>query len=145
MDEIRHTSETRFADLAVGKRVEFSKVWSEEDLETFSRLTGDSSRLHSSDEHARRLGFPARVVFGLLTASLMSRLVGEELVGDNGVILTCSFRFLKPVAVGDMLEVAGDIREKFAGTSTVRVELQVRAREELVLRGEALVQVRDER
>lgn len=69
-------NEYRFHDLAVGMEEEFRREITADMMDAFCRLTGDINPLHVDAEYALKKGFPDRVVYGMLTASLVSTLGG---------------------------------------------------------------------
>lgn len=66
----------RFEDLAVGMEEHFSASISEEMMDAFRALSADPNPLHLDAGFAKAHGFPDRVVYGMLTASLLSTLGG---------------------------------------------------------------------
>ena len=66
----------RFEDLSVGLEEHFSATIRADMLDVFHELSADPNPLHLDDDFARMHGFPNRVVYGMLTASLFSTLGG---------------------------------------------------------------------
>lgn len=70
--------------------------FSGENMRTFEHLSGDHNPIHTDAAFAKAKGFDAPLVFGLLLASQISRLIGQELP-DNHVILTgIAMDFISP-------------------------------------------------
>lgn len=55
---------------------------------------------------------PGHVTFGMLTASLLSRLAGVYLPGKYSLIHSVDLKFQKPVFAGDTLTVAGTVADR---------------------------------
>ena len=49
----------------------------------FEAITGDVSPIHMDAEYAQKRGYPGRVVYGMLGASLFSTLAGVYLPGEH--------------------------------------------------------------
>ena len=90
----------------------FTVEITEEMQETFTKLSGDVNPLHLSNKFAKQRGFSDKLVFGMLTASFFSKLVGVYLPGKNCLFQECKdIRFHSPVFVGNELTVKGEITE----------------------------------
>jgi 3-hydroxybutyryl-CoA dehydratase len=110
-------------DLKVGLRHEFEVVITREMVNAFAEISGDSNPLHSDPAYARRAGFDGQVVFGLLTSSFCSRLVGVYLPGKYALLHGIDIDFVSPVYVGDKLIVTGEI--VLLSESVRRMEIKV--------------------
>ena len=66
----------RYEALSVGMAERFSATITEEMMSAFRTLSGDPNPLHIDADFARAHGFPDRVVYGMLTASLLSTFGG---------------------------------------------------------------------
>ena len=101
-----------FEELELGFKRGFSVVVTETMMESFKVLSGDQNSLHMDREYALSLGFKDRVVFGLLTGSFYSQLVGMELPGKYAIMQGIDIKFAKPVFVGDKLTIEGEVTYK---------------------------------
>ena len=86
-----------------GQRASITKTISEADVYGFAGITGDFNPLHVDVEYARRSRFGQRVAHGILTAGLISTVLGMRLPGPGAVYLSQSLKFLKPVKFGDTI------------------------------------------
>ncbi|MDR1641594.1 MAG: MaoC family dehydratase N-terminal domain-containing protein [Clostridiales bacterium] len=77
----------------------------------FAEISGDQNPLHISLEFAKSKGFEEPLVFGMLTASFYSRLVGVYMPGLHSLFHELKASFIKPVYVGDKLTVSGRLEE----------------------------------
>jgi len=133
-------------EFRVGERATARRAFGEEDVGRFAELSGDFNELHIDEVAAGRSRFGGRIVHGMLTASLVSRLLGMELPGRGTIYLQQSLRFVAPVRIGDELEAAVEVtaidvaKRRMTLSTTVR-----RVDGENVLTGEALVMVEGER
>lgn len=105
-----------YEDIEVGLVESFCREITPEMENIFRALTIDLNPLHEDDEYAKTISggkYEQHVTFGMLTASLLSTLAGMYLPGKYSLIHSIeSISFLKPVFVGDVLTVTGEVVEK---------------------------------
>lgn len=100
------------SQLEIGQKETFTVCISEEMQEAFMKLTGDVNPMHMEDAYAREKGFEGRLVYGMLTASFYSTLVGVYLPGEKCLFQECDVSWRKPVYIGDELIITGEVKEK---------------------------------
>lgn len=98
-----------FEDLSIGMKESFSREITADMVENFCRMTGDVNPLHTDEEFAKGKGFKDRVVYGLLTTSFLSTLAGVYLPGERSLIREVDVKMKKPVFIGDVLTVTGEV------------------------------------
>jgi len=131
-----------YRDLRPGMKASFDVVLDEEKLDMFRTITGDINPLHNDRSYAESKGYRERVVFGMLSASLMSTLAGVYLPGEKSLIQSVESKFIKPVLLNDVITVTGEITDM--NDSVQRIELRVTMtndRGEKVLKGKMQVLV----
>ena len=129
-------NEYRFSDIYVGLEESFSKTVTEEMVNQFLAITDDTNPLHNDEEYAKSKGFKSRVVYGMLTSSLLSTLAGVYLPGKYSLIYSVTVGFSRPVFIGDTLFVKGkviSVDDRF-NTFVMKVTIVNESRE-TVLRG----------
>lgn len=124
-----------FEELYVGQREEFSVTVTEDMLSAFRAVTGDVNPLHMDDGFAQRHDYPRHVVYGMLTASLLSTLAGVYLPGECCLIQSVEVKFPKPVFVGDELLVAGTVSELHESVRQIVLKTEILRRGVRVLKG----------
>ena len=77
----------------------------QDDVKRFAALTGDFNRIHLDAAYAADTRYGRPVVHGVLTASLISTLMGMELPGEGTVLLEERLRFLQPVFYGEKIKI----------------------------------------
>jgi 3-hydroxybutyryl-CoA dehydratase len=120
--------EYRWSDLYVGLRHEFEAAFSAEQATEFAAISGDVNPLHVDESYARGAGFPGPVLFGMLTSSLYSQLVGVYLPGKFALLQGIQIDFSSPCYVGDHLHVAGEI--VFLSDAYRRLEIKASIRKD---------------
>ena len=128
--------------LSVGDQASRSKTFSDEDVRGFARITGDTNPLHLDDAYAEQTRFGRRLVHGMLTASLLSATLANDLPGEGTVYMSQTLQFKAPVFIGDTItatvEVTGYRPERGIATLATTCVNQDGA---IVLQGEAVALV----
>jgi 3-hydroxybutyryl-CoA dehydratase len=101
--------EYTLAQMQPGLSHSFQVSVTEAKLAAFRELSGDDNTLHVDRAFAQGRGFPDRVVYGMLTASFYSTLVGMYLPGKYALLQGVDSAFLAPVFVGDTLTIQGEV------------------------------------
>ncbi len=123
----------------VGRSAEMTKVITEEDIHRFAEITGDRNPVHISQEFAARTRFGERIAHGILTAGLISAVIGMQLPGPGCLYVSQSLQFLAPVKIGDEITARVEVTEVING-KRLRLRTQcINQRKEVVLEGEAIV------
>jgi 3-hydroxybutyryl-CoA dehydratase len=107
---------------------DFSATFTEDMAHKFAEISGDVNPLHLDREYASASGFPAPVLFGMLTSSLYSRLVGVYLPGKFALLEGIDLDFNSPSFAGEKLTVRGEIT--FMSESFRRMEIKATIRKE---------------
>ena len=130
-----------FENIQVGGRAAFTRSFTQEDLQTFVRVSGDANPLHTNRAYAQNTRFKKPIVHGMLVGALCSTLVGMHLPGRRCLYLRQTLSFKQPVYVGDVLRVEGVVTEKVESTHMLSIAISIRHEDTLVLEGVATVQV----
>jgi 3-hydroxybutyryl-CoA dehydratase len=132
----------RFEELEVGQRAEFRKTVTEADVVLFAGVTGDLNPAHIDQIAAEASPFGGRIAHGMLTAGLISAVLGMKLPGPGTIYLEQSLRFLRPVRIGDTVTASAEVLELVPAKRRVRLATTAANQAgETVLKGEALVMV----
>lgn len=94
--------------LEPGRTFEYRRTLTDADLALFCGVSGDFNAYHFDDEFAASAGFSGRIMPGLLTASMITRLGG--LIGL--LAREMHFEVLAPVYPGDSIECQLTINER---------------------------------
>jgi RimJ/RimL family protein N-acetyltransferase/acyl-CoA hydrolase len=101
----------RIDDFETGQRASFTKTFTEDDVQRFIAITGDTNPLHVDEAYAARTQFGGRVLHGMLTASMFSTMVGMFIPGRGAIYRSQTLNFLRPVHVGETVTAHFVIRE----------------------------------
>ncbi|MDF9411585.1 MaoC family dehydratase [Brevibacillus laterosporus] len=95
----------------IGQSTSFSRTMTETDFVMFAGLSGDYNPIHVDKEYAVDTRFGQRISHGLLTASLLSRLLGMHLPGKGSVYKDQTLQFKAPVFIGDTITATATVKE----------------------------------
>ncbi|MES2125321.1 MAG: MaoC family dehydratase [Gemmatimonadota bacterium] len=127
-----------FSEMAVGDTAAVSKTFTGADINAFIELTGDANPLHLEGPYAAESRFGGRITHGMLTAGLLSTLLGMHLPGTGALYMEQSLRFTAPVRPGDTITARAKVLELIPARMQVRIRtVCVNQRNETVLEGEA--------
>jgi len=99
----------KFSDICIGLEQSFNKKITSDMMNKFLEISDDINPLHLDTEYARKAGFPERIVYGLLSSSFYSTLVGVYLPGKYCILQGIDIHFLKPIFINDDLTIAGKV------------------------------------
>ncbi|MDH5299849.1 MAG: UDP-4-amino-4,6-dideoxy-N-acetyl-beta-L-altrosamine N-acetyltransferase [Gammaproteobacteria bacterium] len=68
-----------------------------DDINSFSKLTGDDNPIHVDSDYAISVGFEDRIAHGQLLCSLVATVFGTEFPGNGTILLAQKYSFHKPV------------------------------------------------
>jgi 3-hydroxybutyryl-CoA dehydratase len=102
-------NEYKFLDIVVGLEESFEVKIDASKMDKFLDISNDINPLHIDNNYAKEKGFSNRVVYGLLTSSFYSTLVGVYLPGKYGILQGVDIQFSKPVYIGDTLKISGKV------------------------------------
>ena len=131
--------------LNIGDRASISQQITERDVIRFAELTGDINPIHMDKFYAEQTIFGERIAHGMLTASLISAVLGMKLPGPGNIYISQSLKFRAPVKFGDVIEAEVEVIEKMPERNRVRLRTTCRNQDDtVVLEGEAVVIPRSE-
>lgn len=137
-------NEYTYEEITVGQKESFEVTVTDEMMASFCELTGDINPLHNDSDYAVSKGHPGRVVYGMLTGSLLSTFAGVYLPGKRSLIQEVKIKFSKPVYIGDTLTVEGVVEEKHDSYSLIIIKVTIKNQKgEKVCRARMQVGVED--
>lgn len=102
----------RYEDIHVGDKASLSKTISEYDVYAFAGVTGDFNPVHVNAEFAKNSLFKQQIAHGMISAGLISAVLGTELPGIDTIYMNQELSFLAPVLYGDTLTATVECIEK---------------------------------
>jgi acyl dehydratase len=128
------------AELQPGDAAELTRRVQMSDVEQYVRVIGDRNPIHSDPDFAATTTFQEPIAPGVLTAGLISAVIGTSLPGPGTIYLSQTLKFLRPVKPGDTITARAEILEVISERNRVRLSTVCRNQwGEEVLTGEAWV------
>src|ERR1700743_1805657 len=87
-------------DRQVGQSASLAKTITEADVLLYSAVSMDTNPVHVDAEAARDSIFGERIAHGMLSAGLISAVLGTRLPGPGTLYMRQSLRFAAPVKIG---------------------------------------------
>lgn len=130
-----------YEEIQVGQTFQFEKKLSSEEINLFAKITEDENPLHLDEKYAETTPFKKRICHGMLVASLFSTLFGMVCPGKKNLYLSQTINFRKPVFMDSEVLVRGTVEKKIDSLKVLFVKTEIFVGEEIVLDGEAKVQI----
>ena len=126
-------------DIDIGTERGLSRVITDAEIEAFAVASGDRNPLHFDDVHANETVFKGRIAHGILTASLISAVIGEQLPGHGAIYLGQTLKFRAPVRPGDRVDVVCIVKDVVREKARIVLACVCTVGDTVVLEGEANV------
>ena len=130
-----------FEELRIGQAATLSKTITEEDVLMYSLVSLDTNPIHMDETAARQSRFGGRVAHGMLSAGLISALLGTRLPGPGSVYLRQSLACRAPVKIGHTVNAIVEITDLNLPRKSVTLRTRCMVKEDVVIEGEATVLV----
>ncbi|MBV8702116.1 MAG: MaoC family dehydratase [Acetobacteraceae bacterium] len=130
-----------FDDLSVGQTASLGKTITEADILMFAAVSTDTNPVHIDAEAAKASMFKERIAHGMLSAGLISAVLGTRLPGPGTIYLGQTLRFRAPVRIGDTVTATVEITalDRDKQRATLKTTCSVAGKP--VIEGEAQVQL----
>lgn len=123
------------------KSYEYIFSFSQEEVQKFAEVTGDSNPIHLDSEYAKGTLFQRPIIHGLLGASVFSKIFGTLFPGHGTIYLQQDLRFLAPMYVNTSYLAEVFVKDQIKAKSRAVIETIIKNEEgKLVVSGEALIQ-----
>lgn len=112
----------KVTDLKIGDKEFVQKTISETDIYLYAGITGDLNPAHINEEYAKNTFFKGRIAHGMLTAGLISAVIGTKLPGPGTIYLAQELKFTAPVRIGDTIKAEAEIAEINTEKNIVKIK-----------------------
>lgn len=130
-------------ELALDQSASMAKTISESDVYLFAGVTGDLNPAHVNERYARGTRFGGRIAHGMLSAGLISAVIGMQLPGPGTIYVSQDLKFLAPVHIGDTVTATVTVKELDVPRNRAVLETVCTGQNgEPVISGQALVMPR---
>ncbi len=130
-----------FEDLYVGQTASLAKTITEADILLFGAVSLDTNPIHFDEELAAQSRFAGRIAHGMLSAGLISAVLGTRLPGPGTIYLSQSLRFRAPVRIGQTVTASVEITDLNLPRKSATLHTRCMVKESVVIDGEAIVLV----
>jgi len=130
---------TCIEDIEMGMTRYIRKIITDRDIELFAEISTDHNPVHLDDDYARDTIFEGRIAHGMLTAGLISAVIGEQLPGHGTIYMSQNLKFLAPVRPGDLVYAEVKVVDMVIDKRRVKLNCRCEVNGENVLVGEAMV------
>jgi 3-hydroxybutyryl-CoA dehydratase len=126
-------------DIEMGMTRYIRKIITDRDIELFAEISTDHNPVHLDDDYARDTIFEGRIAHGMLTAGLISAVIGEQLPGHGTIYMSQNLKFLAPVRPGDLVYAEVKVVDMVIDKRRVKLNCRCEVNGANVLVGEAIV------
>ncbi|MBC7676056.1 MAG: MaoC family dehydratase [Rhodoferax sp.] len=126
-------------DIEIGMVRYLRKTVTDRDISLFAEVSTDHNPVHLDEAYAQDTIFQGRVAHGMLTAALISAVIGEQLPGHGAVYLGQSLKFMAPVRPGDTVYAEVKVTAIDHAKRRVTLETDCGVADTVVLKGETVL------
>ena len=126
-------------DLEIGMSRMLERKITQNDILLFSKVSGDENPVHLDENYAQQTIFGKRIAHGMLTASLISAVIAEQLPGHGTVYLSQTLKFVRPVLPGQLVTTKVLVSHIEYSNRRVTLDCECKVDQKIVLAGEAVV------
>ena len=139
--------DNRTADeLQIGEAGSLTRCLTEDDIALFALVSGDANPAHLDRDFAEHSRFHEVIAHGMWGGGLISAVLGTVLPGPGTIYLAQTFRFERPVHVGDAITASVTVSERLDGHGRFALDCRcANQRGETVISGRAEVIAPSER
>ncbi len=130
-----------FDELDLGMSESFGKTITDADITLFAGVSCDTNPLHLNYEFAKKTMFKSTIAHGILTASLISAVIGTKLPGPGSIYISQSLNFRAPVFSGDTILAHCTITNLLPDRYHATLKTECLVNNTIVLDGQAIVKV----
>jgi 3-hydroxybutyryl-CoA dehydratase len=98
-------------ELKIGDSAQIVKTITEEIVNEFARVTGDTNPVHTNPAYAEKTMFKGRIAHGVYSLGIFSTILGNILPGYGTIYLSQEVKFLAPVRIGDTITAKAEVIE----------------------------------
>lgn len=125
--------------LSLDQSVEYVKTVTQEDVQDFARVTGDTNPVHLDAEYAANTSFGQPIAHGMLSAGFISAAIGTKLPGPGCIYLDQSVKFRGPVFIGQEVVTRITVVDINQRRKRVTLKTECLCEGKLVVTGEATI------
>lgn len=126
--------------LNIGDTATRTKTITDEDVRAFAAVSGDKNPIHLDEDFAANTLFGKRIAHGMLSASLISAVLANDLPGQGSIYMGQTLKFVAPVFIGDEITARVTVTSVRDDKPIAKLEtVCVNQHNEIVIKGEATI------
>lgn len=122
-------------EIRVGASAQHRFVVTDEAMEAFRKMSGDTSLIHCDVAYCLERGFSGPIVYGGLMIMNLSHMVGEMLPGRFGTSVSWTITYRNPLYVGEEAVLTLEVISASKATGLVDGKYTIMAGEKRVAQG----------
>lgn len=111
--------------LQKGDQFKHQFMYSQEDVNSFAKVSGDTNPLHIDKEAGEKSIFGRNIIHGFLGASVFTKIFGALWMADGHVYLKQTMQWLKPMFVDTKYEAIITVKEIFPEKNRVLYDCSI--------------------
>ena len=128
------------SEIKIGDKASFQKTITEADVYMYAGVTGDLNPAHINQVVAKKSMFKDRIAHGMLSAGLISAVLGMQLPGPGTIYLGQELKFTAPVYFGDTISAEVEVIESVQEKNRIRLSTTCTNQDgKIVIKGVATV------
>jgi len=128
--------------IKIGESASLTKTFTDEDVRQFAAISGDANPVHLDEAYAAQTSFKKRIAHGMLTAGLISAVLGTKLPGEGSIYMNQTLSFRAPVYLDDTITVTVEVVKIHERKPVVTLKTVCTNQDDVVvLEGEAVLLV----
>lgn len=128
-------------DLSVGMSAETTNLVTEDVIQQFAAVSGDTNPVHLDADFAAQTSFGERIAHGMLSGAYISAAIGTNLPGPGAIYISQSLSFKRPVKIGAEVVTRVEITAIDEAKARVTFATVCKVGGKAVVDGEAVVMV----
>nr|WP_314113529.1 MaoC/PaaZ C-terminal domain-containing protein [uncultured Leptotrichia sp.] len=130
-----------YDEIKKGYSFQFNEKITEEMMTLFLELSGDTNPLHCDKNYALEKKMKDRVVYGMLSSSFYSKLVGVYIPGKYCLLQGIKIQFNNPLFIGDEITVNGKVVDKDDTFKILKIKANIKTFDKIISKAEIIVGV----
>jgi 3-hydroxybutyryl-CoA dehydratase len=122
-----------------GMSASMAKTVTEADIILFSGVSTDVNPAHIDEEYAKTTMFGGRIAHGMLSASFISAVLGNQMPGNGCIYVSQSLKFKAPVRPGDTVKATVTVKEVNVAKNRVILDTVCSVAGKTVIEGECMM------
>lgn len=127
--------------LQVGDEFHHQFSYTQEEVDTFARITGDTNPVHIDPQAGKESMFGRNIIHGFLAASVFTKIFGSLWYAEGSIYMSQNIKWLRPMFVDTIYEAVIRVKEIYPEKSRILYECAVydATTQEQTISGEALL------